>query len=144
MDEKRKGKLISFSIAGGEEELDRVGDRRRAGHNYFLDLRQRKPGHVVSQSVIIVQYHNHSQGLGVDDSGEGKSGAETVLYEESSLWRHFYLVVAAGGAGQLTGQTVGQVWLRARPGSGPVEVAVVGVGLQCYEVSVTIINQYQL
>ena len=48
------------------------------------------------------------------------------------------------GAWQLTGQTVGQVWLGTGPGSGPVEVAVVGVGLQCYEVSVTIINQYQL
>ena len=60
MDEKRKGKLISFSIAGREEELDRVGDRGRGRHNYFLDLRQSELGHIVSQPLVVVQ-HQHLQ-----------------------------------------------------------------------------------
>ena len=144
MDEKRKGKLISFSIAGREEELDRVGDRRRGRHNYFLDLRQSELGHIVSQPLVVVQHQKHSQALGLNDPGERRTGADTVLYEESPLWGHFDVVVTAGRALQLAGQTPGQPWLGAWPGGGAVEVSVLGGGLPGHEVSVTIISQYQL
>ena len=107
-------------------------------------MRQSELGHIVSQPLVVVQHQNHSQALGLNDPGERRAGAETVLYEESPLRGHFDVVVTAGRAIQLAGQTPGQPWLGAGSGTGAVEVSVLGGGLSGYEVSVTMISQYQL
>ena len=141
MDEKRKGKLISFSVAWREEELDRVWDCGRGRHSYFLDLRQREPGHIVPQSVIVVEDEDHGQGLSVNNSGERQTGPTlgTVLYEVGAPGGHFYQVLTAGRSGQPTGETEGAVrrGVLCWPGARPVEVTVAGGGVHGCEVSGT-------
>lgn len=104
-------------------------------------MRQREPGHIVPQSVIVVQDEDHGQGLSVNNSGERQTGPTlgTVLYEVGAPGGHFYQVLTAGRSGQPTGETertVGRGVL-CWPGARPVEVTVAGGGVHGCEVSGT-------
>ena len=63
IDEERKGKVISFSVAWRQKQLDRRGDWWRRGRNYFLNFGKRKLWQSLFELIIAVQDHDNSGGL---------------------------------------------------------------------------------